>query len=391
MTTRHSITNPPQRSVWFRRGVFSSPYAVGMDNSVSLLELGLAAARESFLTGTISIAAAWSELFESMLSQSGKLEWRDSGPGIGRDARIAYSSLLGRYMARAYLTDKQKVRVLVPLDEAKRALEGSPYSIRKDPPCKALEADWIGLDDRRLIIAEAKGSFNKIVGAWEGPHSIPDVLQTAIGQAGRTAVFRLGRRTPLPAKRWAIASRWRNENNGCKPTLLAWESNDEALEDETLEDETLEDEDYRELLARFCRVDLDAVLEGLGHREAVDTVNMPEGITRPSSVLELQVGNQPIEPGFAAAFGPIGVYALRGAHDVKQLRDLRTRTPDIAIASLSSQYVRTIVNDPSRVDWAENDGWADAGVDEKRFASRDGLTVAWPTREEDIGESGTQD
>ena len=381
MTTRHSIANPLLRSVWFRRGVFSRPYAVGMDDSVSLLELGLAAARESFLTGTISIAAAWSELFESMLSHSGKLEWRDSGPGIGRDARIAYSSLLGRYMARAYLTDKQKVRVLIPLDEAKRALEGSLYSIRKDPPGKALEADWIGLDGRRLIIAEAKGSFNKIVGAWEGPHSIPDVLQTAIGQAGRTAVFRIGRRTPLPAKRWAIASRWRNENNGCEPTLLAWESNDEALEDE----------DYRELAARFCRVDLDAVLEGLGHREAVDTVNMPEGITRPSSVLELQVGNQPIEPGFAAAFGPIGVYALRGADDVTQLRDLRTRTPDIAIASLSSQYVRTIVNDPSRVDRAENDGWADAGVDEKRFASRDGLTVAWPTRDEDIGESGTQD
>ena len=32
-------------------------------------------------------------------------------------------------MARAYLTENEYVRVLVPLDEAKRLLDGTPYSI----------------------------------------------------------------------------------------------------------------------------------------------------------------------------------------------------------------------------------------------------------------------
>ena len=348
---------------------------------MSLLQLGLAAARESFLTGTVSIAGAWTVLFEGMLSQSRKLEWRDSGPGIGRDARIAYSSLLGRYMARAFLTGKQNVRVLVPLDEAKRALQGSLYSIRKNPPGQALEADWIGLDYRRLIIAEAKGSFNKLVKAWKGPDSIPDVLNTAIGQAGRTAVFRRGRREPLPAKRWAIASRWRNETNGRKAALLAWESDDDALDED----------DYLALAERFCRVDLDAVLLGLGHPEAVDTVNMPEGIARPSGVLELKVGERPIESGFAAAFGPVGVYPLHGTDDVEQLRQIRGRTPDMAIASLSSRYVSALVRDPRWVYREKNGGLDATDGDEERLISRDGLTVAWPRQKDEIGVSGELD
>ena len=73
-------------------------------------------------------AAAWTDLFQSMIAVSQKLRWRENGPGLGRDARIAYSSLLGRYMARAYLTGNEDVRVLVPLDEAKRWLQKTPYT-----------------------------------------------------------------------------------------------------------------------------------------------------------------------------------------------------------------------------------------------------------------------
>ena len=47
-----------------------------------------------------------------------RLCWRGNGLGIGRDARSAYSGLLGRYMARAHLTEHEGVHVLVPLDEA---------------------------------------------------------------------------------------------------------------------------------------------------------------------------------------------------------------------------------------------------------------------------------
>ena len=90
------------------------------------------------------MAAIWTDLFHSiMVPDSSCLRRRGDGPGIGRDARIAYSSLLGRYMARAYLTEREGVRVLVPLDVAKRYFQRTPrtpYVIKKDPPGRGLEA-----------------------------------------------------------------------------------------------------------------------------------------------------------------------------------------------------------------------------------------------------------
>ena len=166
-----------------------------------------------------------------MIHPSPELRWQENGPGVGRDARIAYSSPFGRYMARAYLTAHEDVRVLVPLDKARRLLEGTPYSINKHPPGRGLEADWIGLDGHaRLVIAEAKGSFNKAVRAWSGPNAVPDVLHTAVGQAQRTAIFKTSVPEPLPAKRWAVASRWANQENRRCPTLLAWDSDEGKLE-----------------------------------------------------------------------------------------------------------------------------------------------------------------
>ena len=106
------------------------------------------------------MAAIWVDLFKSMIMPGRDLRWSGEGPGIGRDARIAYSSLLGRYMARAYLVEYERVSVLVPLDVAKRRLKGSCYSIEKDPPGRGLEADWIGLDDHGLVIVEAKGTYD---------------------------------------------------------------------------------------------------------------------------------------------------------------------------------------------------------------------------------------
>lgn len=69
--------------------------------------------------------------------------------------------LLGRYVARAYLMANEGVRVLVPLEVAKRRLQNTVFSIDKAPlGSRGLQADWIGLDSGgRLVIAEAKGSF----------------------------------------------------------------------------------------------------------------------------------------------------------------------------------------------------------------------------------------
>ena len=240
-------------------------------------------------------------------------------------------------MARAYLTAHEGVRVLVPLDEAKRALRGTAYCIRKHPPGRGLEADWLGLDDRgRLVIAEAKGSFDKGVRTWSGAHYRPDVLQTAIDQAGRTAVFRNSASTPLPAKRWAVASRWGNEANMLDPTLLAWDPDEGEMGDR----------DYRELARRLHRTDVESVLKGLGHPQAVGMFDAPETTAPAPGGLRLRVGPLPLEPGFAALVGPVGIHALRGRDDLDRVRLIREMNPQVALASLSSRYASAIV--PSR-------------------------------------------
>lgn len=101
---------------------------------MQLTEIGHAAASETFVTHSPHMAAIWTDLFESMIVRGRDLSWIHNGPGLARDARVAYSSLLGRYIVRAHLTAHWGVRVLVPLDGAKRRLHGTRYSIEKDPP-----------------------------------------------------------------------------------------------------------------------------------------------------------------------------------------------------------------------------------------------------------------
>ena len=85
------------RSVWLRRGNSSDPdfYAPGKYSAFELAAIGNAAARETFVTGTSHMAAIWTDLFQSIITPRPELRWFGDGPGVGRDARIAYSSLLG--------------------------------------------------------------------------------------------------------------------------------------------------------------------------------------------------------------------------------------------------------------------------------------------------------
>ena len=191
-------------------------------HSLAVSALGHAAARETLLTRTQHMAAIWTDLFESLLAPppEPRLRWAGKGPGIGRDAKVAYSGLLGRFVARAHLTQDLGVRVLVRLDVAKDALESVGYSIRTNQADPGYRADWIGCDDRGLVIAEAKGNHSGSI-APQGVQP-PPILRPAIRQVTRTEVWGSNE---VPARRVAIASRWATQQKlGCDPELLVWDS-----------------------------------------------------------------------------------------------------------------------------------------------------------------------
>lgn len=361
------------RSVWLRRGNSSDPdfYAPGQYSDFELTAIGNAAARETFVTATLHMAAIWTDLFQSIITPGPKLQWLGRGPGVGRDARIAYSSLLGRYMARAYLTEREGVRILIPLDEAKRRLEKTPYVIEKDPPGKVHEADWIGLDYQGLVIAEAKGRYDdKGVKVWSGDYRRPKIMETAIEQAAKTAVFVRRTHRKFPAKRWAIVSRWATEHNHWEPTLLAGHS----------EVERLPQEDHRELSRILRRADLESVLMGLGHRQAVEALNAMEPPSRIAGELQIRAGNRELEPGLVVAIGPFGVRLLRNGDDIVRLERVRELNPNVALASLSSRYVRAVSQD---ADWSGEEE-VEARPTSERFASRAGLAVMWLVAGEEV-------
>ena len=389
-----SSMKPSICQVWLRKSDPLNPNLPGAWRDLDISSIGNAAARETAITDTSHMATIWTDLFQSIIAPGPELRWRGNGPGIGRDARIAYSSLLGRYMARAYLTEHEKIRVLVPLDVAERWLQGTPYVIKKDPLGRGLQADWIGIDDCGLVIAEAKGTFDKGVRTWHGPFSRPRILQTAIHQAERTAVFQRYACRKLPAKRWAVASRWGTEVNHCEPTLLAWNS----------EEDKLDKHDYQLLAKLLLRADLSGVLKGLGHSEAARRLGVGEpsehdnlGLSQSYDPLEpsdrapgdlrISVGDQRIEPGFAATVGPFGVQPLRDENDLQQVRRALNLNLNIVVASLSSRYCMAASHDRH---WPEAAEIADSHIAErvltfpKSAISRAGLTVVWPSTGEEI-------
>lgn len=379
--TVHSRTGRNRTyGVWLRRGDPSNPRTHALPHMVQLTQIGIAAARETLTTAAPHMAAIWTDLFESMLLPDCDLRWSGDGPGIGRDARIAYSGLLGRYMARAYVTEHEGVKVLVPLDVAKRRLVGSPYSIEKDPPGRGLLADWIGLDDGGLVIVEAKGTYDPQIQAWQGPKAFPKCVETAIGQASRTAVVdrRPGSRQRLPAKCWAIASRWGTQSRPrLDPTLVALTSGKNRLPRNQ----------YRELADLLLNADADGIIEGLGHGRS-DEAEGQSPILRGEPHRGLHVGDLWVEPGFGAFLGGYGVHPLLSRHDIPLLRQMLEFETGIAIVSLSERYLWWLASIKRGLSADEKRSWrtdtytgsrADAEVSrsEVPFAVQGGLTVAW--------------
>lgn len=362
------------RETWLRRFSIHDPIGWGKPYHFGLKTIGYAAARETLITATPHMAAIWTRLFRDILNSSPQLRWLDNGPGIGRDARIAYSSLLGRYLARAYLTVEEGVQVLVPLDVAQRRLQSTPYSILKHPVgSRGLQADWIGLDDSgRLVIAEAKGSYDQRKRTWHGPQRRPQPLKTAILQAKRTVVVGKGRQ-PLPARRWAVASRWGTDANILEPTVLAWCDGDRPLDHR----------DYSELSRILFEADTRAVLDGLGHGDLDQELKQTQ---RPSKRLpgdiRLRVRNVYFPPGFAALAGPHGFLPMRNQEDfeIEFHSRFRTENPSVAIVSLASHHFSRF-SEPFTRDSEFNEVKSDSVFDTNEQA---GLTVAWPVEPTDV-------
>ena len=320
---------------------------------MSVQAVGVAAARETLVTATDPMATLWAGLFHDILTAGRELRWLGDGPGIGRDARIAYSSLLGRYLARSYLTEYEGVRVLVPLDVARRCLAGTQFSIGRAPHYAGHEADWVGFDDDGLVIVEAKGTFNNARDRWHGPQSTPPILHTAMSQAKNTEVF--DRNQSVPAKRWAIASRWGTELNRRDPTLIA------SLEYDA-EERLQYDGDLANLHEYLIRADVDGVMRGLGHAQ-------PES----SRLIRFQFRNRQIGPDFGALVGPFGVRSLPFEGVGRQVEAARDLGLNISVVSMSSRYYAMARESPSQLDELErDDGFG------QRFGRRHGLTVTWP-------------
>lgn len=382
------LSGSRSRQVWLREGKRFT-IIPGKVHDVPLLGVGIAAARETLLTATPHMASIWTDLLASFLLEGEpKLLWCDDGPGIGRDARISYSSLLGRYAARAYLTEEQGVQTLVPLEVAKHRLKGTRFAITKRS-IRGLQADWIGLDRHGLVIAEAKGSFDAGVSAWYGPNALPPTVETAINQAERTILMNRDTGRQLRAKRWAVASRWGTENNEREPTLIAVRD----LDWPNLEDSegATEEEDNRELAEILLRSGIEVVKDGL----IALTFRGFERSDSPDPI-PIRIGEMNLDPSYSAAFGPFGQQPLRNRDDLEMVRQAVKTAAPIAVASLSESYCRDIVSGRrshlsgvGEKSWREDDAVLRARSQERENArglviERHGLTVAWLDRDEDI-------
>ena len=229
------------------------------------------------------------------------------------------------------------------------------------------------------MIVEAKGSYHEGARVWSGPCGQPQVLKTAalIRSRGRPfSSFKTGRK--LPAKRWAIASRWGTEHNHRCPTLLAWSS----------PDRNLPETDYRLFSRIFLRADVDGVLTEMGHRTDAEVPDDLGGSV-PHPEVQIRIGSEILEPGLGAAIGPFGIQPIRNANDVAQLEGVREVNANVAVASLSSGYIKNALPGDDLMDTRHyheltiyDESVAIPTI--QRIATRAGLTVAWPIAGEKV-------
>ena len=283
-------------------------------------------------------------------------------------------------MARAYLTTEEQVRQLVPLDVAKARLVRKGFHIEK--ASSGFLADWIGWDSDGLVIAEAKGSFDRAVRNWARPPYTPEMLRTAIRQVKRTLVVGPKGRE-LPAKRWAVVSRWGTEENGKDPTIVAWRDGDRGRAAAS-DLGALEGEDSAALQGVLVEADLNGVVAGMGHGRSEGNQAMNRSIADRSAYRRLVFGDWSSGPGLVAAVGPFGPLPLLGAEDLELADRMRERSQEVAFVSLSRNYIDNPYRDHTWSDNGDELRFADDGIRLERASLQAGLTVVWPRRRERV-------
>ena len=77
--------------------------------------------------------------------------------------------------------------------------------------------------------------------------------------------------------------------------------------------------------------------------QAVGIFDALEATAPVPGTLRLRVGPLPLELGFAALVGPVGIHTLRERDDLDRVHHIREMNPQVALATLSVGYASAIV------------------------------------------------
>lgn len=296
---------------------------------LELQDLADAAAAEVLANPVLS--TAWLNLFDAGLDAHPLdwFVWREGGLGLGKEMRRNFSAVLGRFVARAYLTRRHGVTDFVAIS-SKKAQLGRFVVTQHD---NGDLPDWLALDaSGGPVLAEAKGAHTP----WDNAPRKWDVGDDGpIGTAERqlmNAYIKTVAGVRVPAKRWAVASRWASVSGPKTPFLVAWD----PVEPGDVDPETRQD-----LAVQVRRAALAELLAGMGLAEAARDVargEVTDLLDRDAVVLG--DSSDKGAPVFAAAMGPFGVVNLAAA-DLATVRGLAERAEGtVRVFALDQASVR---------------------------------------------------
>jgi hypothetical protein len=286
---------------------------------VELADLAEAGAAETLMTPLLG--SAWLRLFSDALidHEHNWMIWAENGLGVGKELRRAFSAILGRFMARAYLERRHGITDFVPISSDATAHLGVTVSRSKTGIGLP---DWIAAGPgSTIVLAEAKGNHSRSQNAprgWSDTGGGP--ISGAVNQL-RNTVVRSPSGAVVGATKWAVASRWACENGPTLPFLVAWDPDQPG---------TASDEERIVLKGRLRAYATARLLAGMGFQAVgVDVLRGNYAPDRWGGRVRLRERGRPTEGAtYAVAIGGFGVLNLADAN-LAMLRQIseRSRAP----------------------------------------------------------------